>query len=255
MPDETFESAIQQSSLLYIPTGTKAASLSNMSEPIQPIQTCILSFEKMDLIDFAGPLETLSHVRGPSGDRLFSITVAGPSDEITTSQGLVIKRNICFEQAMLSLAQFDVLVVPGASYLITKELCTPDFPVIQIIQKFSTLPKHESRVHPRLLLSVCSGAFFLASTGIFAGRRATTHYTILPELAELCAKYGQTEVIRKRIVDAGLLDNGMRVVSTGGITSGFDGALYVVEVLCGLPCAEKDSDVLDYQWRRSEGLF
>ncbi|GIK05303.1 hypothetical protein Aspvir_009409 [Aspergillus viridinutans] len=226
-----------------------------MSESVQPIQTCILSFEKMDLVDFAGPLETLSHVRGPSGDRLFSITVAGPSDEITTLQDLAIKRNISFEQAMSSLAQFDVLIVPGASYVVTKELCFLDFPVIQIIQKFSSLPKDESRVHPRLLLSVCSGAFFLASAGILAGRRATTHYTIIPELAELCAKYDQTEVIRKRFVDAGLLDNGVRVVSSGGISSGFDAALYVVEILCGLSCAEKASDVLDYQWRRSEGLF
>ncbi|EAW16967.1 uncharacterized protein NFIA_003210 [Aspergillus fischeri NRRL 181] len=184
-----------------------------MPETIQPIKVCILSFEKMDLVDFAGPLETLSHVRGPSGDRLFSITVAGPSGEITTLQDLIIKRNISFEQATSSLAQFDVLIVPGASYLVTKELC------------------------------------------ILAGRRATTHYTIIPELAELCAKYGQTEIVRKRFVDAGLLDNGVRVVSSGGISSGFDAALYVVEVFCGLLCAEKASDVLDYQWRRSEGLF
>lgn len=97
--------------------------------------------------------------------------------------------------------------------------------------------------------------FFLVSAGILAGRRATTHYTIIPELAELCAKYGQTEVIRKRFVDAGLLDNGVRLVSSGGISSGFDAALYVVEVLCGLPGAEKASDVLDYQRRRSEGCF
>ncbi|KAG2019157.1 hypothetical protein GB937_005450 [Aspergillus fischeri] len=205
-----------------------------MPETIQPIKVCILSFEKMDLVDFAGPLETLSHVRGPSGDRLFSITVAGPSGEITTLQDLIIKRNISFEQATSSLAQFDVLIVPGASYLVTKELCSTDFPVIQIIQ---------------------NGAFFLASAGILAGRRATTHYTIIPELAELCAKYGQTEIVRKRFVDAGLLDNGVRVVSSGGISSGFDAALYVVEVFCGLLCAEKASDVLDYQWRRSEGLF
>lgn len=94
----------------------------------------------------------------------------------------------------------------------------------------------------------------LASVGVLAGRRATTHYGLLSQLQELCDKHGQTEISRKRYVDGGFLETGTRVITSGGITSGFDVSLYVIELLCGYACAERAADVLDYQWRRSEAL-
>ncbi|KAH8690729.1 ThiJ/PfpI family protein [Talaromyces proteolyticus] len=222
-----------------------------------PVRACILVFGQMDLVDFSGPLETLYHAyEHGTEDRLISIEVAAPTEEILTEQGVIIKRNISFEQALESLPQYDILVAPGASYKTTKAMCeSPDNSVINIIKQFCSLPATQTKTRQRIMLSICSGSFFLATAGLLAGRRATTHFTRLPQLEQAAAKHGRTEVSRHRFVDAGLLDNGVRIVSSGGLTSCFDAALYAIELLCGLQSAEFASEELDYQWRKSEALF
>lgn len=185
----------------------------------QAIRVCLLAFAQMDLVDFAGPLETLSHARDQSYTRLFSVQVAGPTDAIQTSQGLKIHRDISYEEAFASLSEYDVLIIPGANYKTTNELCVAGSCILDLIKQFA---ESEATEQHRVLLSICSGAFFLASTGVLKGRRATTHYTIIPQLEQACEKHGNTQVVRKRFVDAGLLENRVRVVSSGGITSGFD---------------------------------
>ncbi|KAK9312836.1 hypothetical protein V1524DRAFT_410357 [Lipomyces starkeyi] len=69
----------------------------------------------MDLVDFAGPLETLSHARDENHSRHTTITIAGPADEVEASQGLVVKHDISFEEATTDLTKFHVLVVLAPS--------------------------------------------------------------------------------------------------------------------------------------------
>lgn len=220
----------------------------------------MLAFEQIDLIDFTSPYETFYQCRDPSlKNRLINLEIAGPTDEMSTSQGLVFKRHISYDEVSRDLSDIDLLIVPGANYPTTEKLSNSspeEFPVIKIIQDFCSLPADPSRTVPRVLLSICSGSFFLAVTGILANRRVTTHYLILKELQELCAKYGSgTEVVRKKFVDAGTLENGVRVVSSGGLTSGIDASLYAIELLTNMQEAERVSEIMDYQWIRAEGLI
>ena len=225
-----------------------------MAEVTRPIRVCLMSFERMDLVDFAGPLETLSHACDSLGAQIFLVEVAGLADGVKIMQSLTIHRDISLEKAMASLTEYDVLIVPGATYETTNNLCASDTPIKDVISQFAELPAaHTGR--PRILLSICSGSFFLGSVSVLKGRRATTHYTIIPQLEQLCEQHGETEVVRKRFLYAGFLENGVRVVTSGGITSGFDATLYIVELLCGKSCADEASDTLDYQWRRAGGLF
>src|SRR5262249_5061175 len=70
-------------------------------------------------------------------------------------------------------------------------------------------------------MSVCTGAFLLAETGLLSGKAATTHHTAYRTLA---MQYPQIQVKRgARFVDSGNL------ASAGGLTSGIDLALHVVE--------------------------
>lgn len=235
----------------------------------QPLRAVILTFDQIDLIDFTSPYETIYQARDPAtSNRLFRIELAGPGTSVTdnaatmsTPQGLVFKQHISYDQVLKELPEVDLLVVPGANWATTERLSQWDeFPVRKIIKEFAALPSRPATEDrpPRVLLSICSGSFFLAVAGVLANRRVTTHHFIIKELEALCAKLygaGATEVVRKRFVDVGTLDNGVRVVASGGLTSGFDASLYAIELITNMEEAERVSQVLDYQWVKSQGLI
>jgi hypothetical protein len=88
-------------------------------------------------------------------------------------------------------------------------------------------------------MSVCTGAFVLASTGLLSGKAATTHHGAYVDLA---MQYPDIHVERgARFVEAGNL------ASAGGLTSGIDLALRVVERYFGRDVASQTASLLEYQ--------
>lgn len=88
-------------------------------------------------------------------------------------------------------------------------------------------------------MSVCTGAFVLASTGLLAGKPATTHHSAYKSLA---FKYPNIDVRRgARFVESG------NIATAGGLTSGIDLALRVVERYFGRKVAENTAYQLEYQ--------
>ena len=90
-----------------------------------------------------------------------------------------------------------------------------------------------------VIMSVCTGAFLLASTGLLDGKRATTHHEYFDSFAEAFPK---VELIR----DARFVDNG-KFVSGGGLTSGVDSALHVVSRLIGPDHAAATARYMEYE--------
>jgi transcriptional regulator GlxA family with amidase domain len=88
-------------------------------------------------------------------------------------------------------------------------------------------------------MSVCTGAFLLAKTGLLSGKTVTTHHTAYAELAmafpDIFVKRGA------RFVESGNL------ASSGGLSSGIDLALSVVERYFGRDVALSTADNLEYQ--------
>ena len=88
-------------------------------------------------------------------------------------------------------------------------------------------------------MSVCTGAFVLASTGLLAGKPATTHHSAYKSLA---VQYPDITVKRgARFVESG------NIATAGGLTSGIDLALRVVERYFGRKAAEDTAYQLEYQ--------
>jgi transcriptional regulator GlxA family with amidase domain len=77
----------------------------------------------------------------------------------------------------------------------------------------------------RRMGSVCTGAFYLAQAGLLEGRRATTHWRFLDQLA---AQFPQTTVDPEPI----FIQDG-HIHTSAGITAGIDLALAMVEADCG----------------------
>lgn len=87
-------------------------------------------------------------------------------------------------------------------------------------------------------LSVCTGAFQLARAGLLEGQAATTHHLFFDNFAK---EFPQVELRRGlRFVDNG------RIATAGGLTSGIDLALHIVERYLGAQAAGATATYMEY---------
>ena len=100
----------------------------------------------------------------------------------------------------------------------------------------------------------------MGSLGIFDGKFCTTHwsaYDVLKERVKFAASVRGNQpgtVIKARFVDSGLNDSKIRIISSGGISCGIDASLYLVKLLIGEEEAISTAEILDYAYRKTEGV-
>ncbi|HET7786546.1 MAG TPA: DJ-1/PfpI family protein [Myxococcales bacterium] len=182
------------------------------------LRVAILIFDGAEIIDYAGPWE----VFGQTGAKIF--TVAPGTGIVHSVFGQAVKPDYDLEHAPAA----DVLLVPGGS-----------------IGKLRDDPGamtwlRERAASSRYVLSVCNGAFLLARAGLLDGLSATTTATLLDDLASAAPT---TRVVR----DRRFVDNG-RIVTSGGLSAGVDGALHLVERIYGRSRAEEIARDIEYRW-------
>src|SRR5262249_54322216 len=107
------------------------------------------------------------------------------------------------------------------------------------------------KVHEQhaLILSVCTGAFKLASAGLLDGKPATTHHHSLQRLAN-----GYPTIAVKSSVR--YVESDPTIITAGGLSSGIDAALHVVELYYGREVAQAAADYMEYQgqgWKTNTG--
>jgi len=162
-----------------------------------------------------------------------------------------------------------MLIVPGAgSDEISAQLAKGlDIPFFQIIKAFASLESKSTTI-PRILLSICTGALFLGNLGLFNDVKfCTSHWAVYAQLQAANDKTAGSKgkgakVLPARYVDAGINENGIRVISSGGISCGLDASLHVVklraDLLLGAGKGEQEAkataEILDYAWRKTEGV-
>ncbi|KAL8725728.1 MAG: hypothetical protein Q9166_007178 [cf. Caloplaca sp. 2 TL-2023] len=212
----------------------------------------ILVFQGADLLDFTGPHGVLSHVSYNNNpvtpEHVFKIRLIAAEEEITASDPFTVKRHISIQDARKELENFDVLIIPGGPLPVIQDLIGSNGPEYQFIKSYINESKNEERI----LMSICSGAFVLGSTGILAGKTATTHSLALDGLKDVCQEAskqfggGETKVMKARYVDGGLTKSGMRVITTGGISCGFDGSLYLASLKTSENASNFAAMVLEY---------
>src|SRR5262249_54298588 len=95
-------------------------------------------------------------------------------------------------------------------------------------------------------MSVCNGAFILASAGLLDGLTATT---TAPLIERLGSEFPSVKVVR----DRRFVDNG-KIITAGGLSSGIDGALHLVSVMNGNGLAQLVALSLEYDWRPQAGF-
>jgi transcriptional regulator GlxA family with amidase domain len=99
------------------------------------------------------------------------------------------------------------------------------------------------------LMSVCTGAFQLASTGLLDGKRATTHHDFFDSFTK---KYPKVTLMHgDRYVESG-----ERLYTAGGLTSGVDLSLHIVELRLGRKVAARVANYMEYGgtgWQQPHG--
>jgi AraC family transcriptional regulator, transcriptional activator FtrA len=90
-----------------------------------------------------------------------------------------------------------------------------------------------------LILSWCTGANVLAQAGLLDGRSATAHWGDIDRLERTYPAVRWQRGVR-------YVDDG-NVVTTGGVTSGMDGTLYLLKKLHGAEVAERVARAMHYQ--------
>jgi transcriptional regulator GlxA family with amidase domain len=99
----------------------------------------------------------------------------------------------------------------------------------------------------------------LGAARVLSGLKVTTHHRALEQLQALCdapsadglAAGAKTEVVGgKRFVDAGVVKDGLRIVTAGGISSGLDATLHLVEMVKDRATADFVCRVMEYERRQ-----
>jgi putative intracellular protease/amidase/YHS domain-containing protein len=175
------------------------------------------------IIDYCGPWEVFQDTQVPVGDKNVAgfdlYTVSKTTDPVTCSGGMKVVPNYTFENAPAP----KVIVIPAQS---------GSDAMLEWIRK--------SAAKADLTMSVCTGAFQLAKTGLLAGKAATTHHSSYSTFA---MQYRDVKLKRGfRFVEAG-----SNLASAGGLTSGMDLALRTVERYYGRYIAERTAYYMEYQ--------
>lgn len=174
-----------------------------------------------NLMDVAGPWEVFQDVMWTEAGKMtmpFRLSLVATSMErVALSGGLTVQPRHAFADA----PQPNVIVVPAQR---------PTPATLDWIKR--------NAVAADLTMSVCTGAFVLGMCGLLDGLSATTHHDFWDRFA--------TSFPRVRLQRGGrFVDNG-RVATSGGLTSGVDLALHVVERYFGSARATSTARYLEY---------
>ncbi|HUQ34310.1 MAG TPA: DJ-1/PfpI family protein [Pyrinomonadaceae bacterium] len=191
----------------------------------QKMNVAILIFDGVQIIDYTGPYEVLG------SRRIRNVyTVAEKPDAITTNMGMRVVPNYTFQNQ----PKPDIMIIPGGS--VKAHVENPN--VIRWLQ--------ENAAQARYVMSVCNGAFFLAKAGLLDGLEATTTAGLIDNLRVAAPK-------TKIVTDRRFVDNG-KIITAGGLSSGIDGALHLVELLDGKGWAQTTAYGIEYNWQPDAGF-
>lgn len=198
---------------------TDAAGISNQATR----NVAILVFDGVYLLDFSGPMEVFTDANTVAGQPLFKTwLVSQEIRQLRAHTGLALTADRDWDTCPVP----DILVLPGGNTNLAKE----NPALIPWLQHL--VPQTE------FTLSVCTGAFLLADSGLLDGLAATTWHGAHKRFA---AAFPKVQLQTKdRVVDTG------RIITTAGVSAGVDGALHLISRLHGRQLAHDIAALIEW---------
>jgi transcriptional regulator GlxA family with amidase domain len=180
------------------------------------MQIAILLFDRITPLDAIGPYQVFASV--PDDDVVFVGERTGPVRSHDGYLGLQV------DASLDQVSTPDVVVVPGGPGQSDHMADGPVHRWLRAVDQHSTWTT-----------SVCTGSLILASAGLLAGRRATTHWLAMDELTPW-----QVTPVRERTVIDG------KYLTAAGVSAGIDMALTLVGQLHGDRVAQQVQLGIEY---------
>lgn len=186
------------------------------------IRTAVVIGPSANVIDLAGPWEVFQDAAVAGVGAAFDLyTVAEDTSPVVATGGLTIEPSYAFASA----PQPHVVVVPA------HQSGPATIAWLRDVAKRADL-----------VMSVCTGAFVVAEAGLLDGKWATTHHQSWDALE---SSFPSIRVVRgRRFVEHD------RVATAGGLTSGIDLALRVVERYLGADAATATAEYMEHRRRQ-----
>lgn len=187
------------------------------------VNTAVVVGDGATVIDFAGPWEVFQDAMSSSTTEGFNLYMV--SDHRATIKATGGMR-------IVPLYTFDDPAMPRPNVIVMGAQGEHTPAKIDWIRKASA--------QADVTMSVCTGAFLLAQTGLLDGLRATTHHNFYDRFA---AKFPNITLVRgPRYVE----NEGGRLCTAGGLASGIELALRVVERYFGTEEAAQTAYLMEY---------
>jgi transcriptional regulator GlxA family with amidase domain len=201
----------------------------------------IVLFDGFDPLDVVATYEVL-HAGGIAASGALTVELVsaeGPREVVSGSGGLVLHAT-----GTLDPDNADLIIVPGAAGPISEPedgSRVDTIPTLLARTVQTALPGLMKKAldNPKVTVAtVCGGSLLLAMAGLLQGRHAVTHHMGMEAL-------GATGAIpvHTRVVDDGDL------ITSGGITSGLDLGLYLLERELGPRIAHAVEELFEYERR------
>lgn len=197
----------------------------------------IVIFDGFDEMDAIAPFEVLKNAATVGADLEVELVTVGEVAEVTAAHGLRVRPD-----ARLALEEkLEALIVPGGNW----NSRAPQGTWAEVQR--GEIPKAIGHLHQAgtLVTGVCTGAMLIAAAGLLVGRPAITHHQAVADLRATGA-----EIVQARVVDDG------DIITAGGVTSGLDLALWLVERCVNAQTAQEVEKRMEYErrgtvWRRA----
>ena len=176
---------------------------------MSPKRIGFIGFDGVVAIDLAGPMEAFNcaAIQGESGSEpCYEIVTIGLSNRpFTAASGLVFRP----EKSLKNAPPLDTLVVPGGYGLREPQICRPIAAFVKARAKTT-----------RRIVSICTGIYGLAATGLLSGRKVTTHWRFASDVARRFAL---------QVDDNAIFIKDGSFYTSAGATAGIDLSLSLIE--------------------------
>ncbi|KAJ8515477.1 hypothetical protein ONZ45_g7088 [Pleurotus djamor] len=191
------------------------------------LRLALCLFPNVTALDFQGPSELLGFLMPSKAERLTKALKVAPKytidmtylshtmDPVNQSSGPPLVPSRTYDEAN---EQYDILLIPGGAG--ARPGVVPDV-LLEFIKR--------QEAGAQFILTVCTGSWILAGTGLLRGKRATSNKSVFKDVVEATKGDGIEWIAKARYI----VNDDKKIWTSSGVTAGMDMASAFLDYLVG----------------------